>query len=113
MRRLNGEIQILAPFPFSARVRYSGSSQVLFSIYSLFFFGKTGYGVAMTAALAQRTSANDVEFHGFVNRHRSQLETSGVPESTWPTLWNKLRDEIFDAGESFIFGRPGSEVRIR
>ena len=37
----------------------------------------------------------------FIELHKSQLVSAGVPEIYWKTLFNKLRDEIFDAGNYF------------
>lgn len=41
------------------------------------------------------------EFQKFVLGHRSQLETSGIPQHFWPTLYWKLHESVFDAGEAF------------
>lgn len=64
----------------------------------------------MASVESLNTEDNDADFNNFVTLHRSQLETSVIPEATWPTLWRKLREEIFDAGETFIFGRVASQV---
>jgi len=37
----------------------------------------------------------------FLTVHQIQLINGGVPEIYWPTLHNKLSNQIFDAGESF------------
>ena len=37
----------------------------------------------------------------FIELHKSQLASAGVPELYWPTLFQKLRDESFDAGNYF------------
>ncbi|OQR75272.1 tubulin--tyrosine ligase protein 12-like [Tropilaelaps mercedesae] len=52
---------------------------------------------------------NTVEFDHFLKVHRHQLETSCVPEHLWEALHRKLRDETFDAGESFMFARIRSD----
>ncbi|KAL3179597.1 hypothetical protein MRX96_037979 [Rhipicephalus microplus] len=41
------------------------------------------------------------ELQKFVNGHRDQLETSGIPPHFWPTLHWKLHESVFDAGEVF------------
>ncbi|KAH1015489.1 tubulin--tyrosine ligase-like protein 12 [Dendroctonus ponderosae] len=37
----------------------------------------------------------------FLDRHRGQLQISGVPEIYWKTLYQKLSAQTFDAGNSF------------
>jgi hypothetical protein len=37
----------------------------------------------------------------FIELHKNQLIACGVPEIYWPTLFNKLKDETFDAGNYF------------
>ncbi|CAF1222382.1 unnamed protein product [Rotaria sordida] len=39
--------------------------------------------------------------NSFVDLHRSQLELSGVPQLFYPTLFDKLKKQIFDAGDYF------------
>ncbi|ESO05228.1 hypothetical protein HELRODRAFT_185510 [Helobdella robusta] len=41
----------------------------------------------------------------FVNLHKNQLESSNVPEVYWPTLFNKLTNEILDVGEYFMMAQ--------
>ncbi|CAH1799086.1 unnamed protein product [Owenia fusiformis] len=41
------------------------------------------------------------DFPKFVELHKPQLDTSGVPERYWETLYLKLKNEVFDAGSSF------------
>jgi hypothetical protein len=37
----------------------------------------------------------------FIELHKSQLQSAGVPEIYWQSLFNKLRNETFDAGNFF------------
>ncbi|XP_071521090.1 tubulin--tyrosine ligase-like protein 12 [Panulirus ornatus] len=37
----------------------------------------------------------------FVEQHKIQLESSGVPRHFWPTVFRKLQGQIYDAGETF------------
>lgn len=37
----------------------------------------------------------------FVEHHKVQLESSGVPRYFWPTLLRKLQGQVYDAGEYF------------
>ncbi|KAG7169029.1 tubulin--tyrosine ligase-like protein 12 [Homarus americanus] len=37
----------------------------------------------------------------FVEQHKIQLESSGVPRYFWPTVLRKLQGQVYDAGESF------------
>ncbi|KAG8142776.1 putative Tubulin--tyrosine ligase-like protein [Naja naja] len=37
----------------------------------------------------------------FVALHRPALSASAVPQRYWPSLWRKLENEVFDAGEYF------------
>ena len=37
----------------------------------------------------------------FLSCHRIQLESSGVPQHYWETLFRKLNEQIFDAGNTF------------
>ncbi len=37
----------------------------------------------------------------FVHQHKTQLETGGVPQHFWPTLYQKLTKGVFDAGLAF------------
>lgn len=46
-------------------------------------------------------SSEMFDFDTFVSCHRNQLETAGVPVCLWPTLFNKLQNNIFDAGNVF------------
>lgn len=41
------------------------------------------------------------EFEHFVELHRNQLETSGIPEHFWTVLHRKLANQEFDAGKVF------------
>lgn len=41
------------------------------------------------------------EFNSFLATHKLQLETAGVPELYWCSLFAKLSKQIFDAGELF------------
>jgi len=41
------------------------------------------------------------EFKDFLATHKLQLETGGVPELYWVSLFAKLSKQIFDAGELF------------
>ncbi|XP_003743857.1 tubulin--tyrosine ligase-like protein 12 [Galendromus occidentalis] len=47
----------------------------------------------------------DPEFLNFLTSHRTQLETSGVPEHFWSALYRKLCSETFDSGGTFSFAR--------
>lgn len=38
-------------------------------------------------------------FESFISLHKSQLEASGVPEKFYQSLFKKISEEIFDAGE--------------
>ena len=40
-------------------------------------------------------------FQIFVQAHKAQLESSGVPKLFWEILYKKLKDQIFDAGLAF------------
>ena len=40
-------------------------------------------------------------YHQFVALHKNQLESSVVPQHFWPTLFKKLTEDIFDAGQTF------------
>jgi len=54
-----------------------------------------------------QTSADVLKLNGinkyelFVTTHRNQLESSGVPQSFWKTVYRKLSNTEFDAGEAF------------
>ncbi|XP_042874118.1 tubulin--tyrosine ligase-like protein 12 isoform X1 [Penaeus japonicus] len=37
----------------------------------------------------------------FVEQHKIQLESSGVPKHLWPTVFKKLQGQVYDAGENF------------
>ncbi|XP_022084895.1 tubulin--tyrosine ligase-like protein 12 isoform X2 [Acanthaster planci] len=41
-------------------------------------------------------------FSNFIEVHRSQLEISGVPERFWPSVYSKLENQYFDAGQKFM-----------
>jgi len=45
----------------------------------------------------------------FIEQHRGQLASSGVPEHFWPTLYQKLKDGVFDAGAKFSFCQADDE----
>lgn len=47
----------------------------------------------------------DPKLLDFLTAHKPQLETSGVPEHLWRTLYRKLSSDTFDAGETFSFVR--------
>lgn len=38
---------------------------------------------------------------GFVEHHKQQLQSSGVPSHFWPTIFRKLIAQVYDAGEYF------------
>lgn len=44
----------------------------------------------------------------FVEQHKVQLESSGVPPHFWPTIFKKLQGQIYDAGEYFQLIQPSS-----
>uniref|UniRef100_A0A915KVL8 Bcl-2 Bcl-2 homology region 1-3 domain-containing protein n=1 Tax=Romanomermis culicivorax TaxID=13658 RepID=A0A915KVL8_ROMCU len=44
---------------------------------------------------------DDYDYEKFENQHKMQLVMSGVPTAFWHSLHNKLKDEIFDAGDHF------------
>uniref|UniRef100_A0A8D0L7E4 Tubulin tyrosine ligase like 12 n=1 Tax=Sphenodon punctatus TaxID=8508 RepID=A0A8D0L7E4_SPHPU len=44
---------------------------------------------------------NPAGYEAFVALHRPALSTSGVPPRYWESLWHKLENEVFDAGEYF------------
>ncbi|XP_060067789.1 tubulin--tyrosine ligase-like protein 12 [Ylistrum balloti] len=50
-------------------------------------------------------SVNDEEmtekFQKFIENHFNQLQSSGVPQIHWKSLYVKLKEEVYDAGESF------------
>lgn len=41
------------------------------------------------------------ELTAFLDHHRDQLVSSGVPEKYWPTIYHKLLNQVFDAGTVF------------
>lgn len=41
------------------------------------------------------------QFKAFLDNHKVQLESSGVPEHFWPTVFHKITNEIFDSGVAF------------
>lgn len=45
----------------------------------------------------------------FLAVHQPQLESSGVPKYFWPTVHEKLRNQIFDAGDAFQLARISYE----
>ncbi|XP_069671690.1 tubulin--tyrosine ligase-like protein 12 [Periplaneta americana] len=49
-------------------------------------------------------------FPSFVAYHRLQLESSGVPAHFWEVLCRKLKDQIFDAGNTFEILKIESET---
>lgn len=40
-------------------------------------------------------------FKAFLDTHKVQLESSGVLEHFWPTVFHKVINEIFDSGVAF------------
>ena len=48
------------------------------------------------------------EFNNFLATHKLQLQTAGVPELYWVSLFAKLSKQIFDAGELFSLLQVGS-----
>lgn len=44
---------------------------------------------------------NENEYEIFLANHKPQLLASGIPEIFFPTLFRKLKDQIFDAGITF------------
>lgn len=46
-------------------------------------------------------SGDEEEFHVFVSLHTEALRSSRVPENYWRTLYRKITNEIYDAGEVF------------
>ncbi|KAI8791781.1 tubulin--tyrosine ligase protein 12 [Biomphalaria glabrata] len=49
----------------------------------------------------EKARARKETYTEFAELHRSQLINSGVPELYWPKLFNKLSEEIYDAGNAF------------
>lgn len=47
------------------------------------------------------STQTDITFDEFLLVHQHQLKTSCVPQLYWTTLFKKLRDEVYDAGEVF------------
>lgn len=41
------------------------------------------------------------QFNEFLRLHANQLKLSGVPQQYWQTIYRKLRDQTFDAGDAF------------
>uniref|UniRef100_A0A2M4AHD5 Putative tubulin--tyrosine ligase-like protein 12 n=1 Tax=Anopheles triannulatus TaxID=58253 RepID=A0A2M4AHD5_9DIPT len=54
-----------------------------------------------------------MDYEAFVNVHKPQLQSSGVPEHFWPDLYRKLTGQVFDAGLAFslLAVDYGDEVR--
>lgn len=48
-------------------------------------------------------------FKSFLTIHQPQLESSGVPTHFWPTVYEKLKNQIFDAGDAFQLVRISYE----
>ncbi|XP_055678285.1 tubulin--tyrosine ligase-like protein 12 [Lutzomyia longipalpis] len=46
------------------------------------------------------TTEGGSNYEDFLNLHEPQLRQSGVPQYFWPSLCNKLHNQIFDAGDS-------------
>lgn len=40
-------------------------------------------------------------YEAFLENHRNQLEASGIPEYFWRTLFQKIIQQVFDAGNIF------------
>ena len=47
------------------------------------------------------------EFNNFLATHKLQLQSAGVPELYWVSLFAKLSKQIFDAGELFSLLQVG------
>ena len=47
------------------------------------------------------TDSAPLTFESFVQSHKPQLVSLGIPNLYWQTLFNKLNGDIFDAGNSF------------
>ncbi|XP_046584375.1 tubulin--tyrosine ligase-like protein 12 [Haliotis rubra] len=47
------------------------------------------------------SQATVMSFSDFVELHKPQLLASAVPERFWNTLFEKLKDEVYDAGDNF------------
>ncbi|XP_058061415.1 tubulin--tyrosine ligase-like protein 12 [Anopheles bellator] len=54
-----------------------------------------------------------MDYDAFVEAHKPQLQSSGVPELFWPTLYRKLVGQVFDANCAFslLFVDYGDETR--
>ncbi|XP_051166610.1 tubulin--tyrosine ligase-like protein 12 [Leptopilina boulardi] len=48
-------------------------------------------------------------FKSFLTIHQPQLESSGVPKYFWSTIHEKLKNQIFDAGDAFQLARISYE----
>ncbi|GFS89378.1 tubulin--tyrosine ligase-like protein 12 [Nephila pilipes] len=49
-------------------------------------------------------------FKLFVASHESQLKSIGLSENKWKTLYRKLNDSIFDAGNDFMYSQVEDDV---
>eukprot|EP00727_Mastigamoeba_balamuthi_P006412 m51a1_g2391 hypothetical protein (1004) ;mRNA; f:727949-731590 len=49
------------------------------------------------------------EYTIFAGTHKQQLEAAGVPEKLWKVLFNKVRNEVFDAGTLLSFAQLPDE----
>ncbi|KAL6070558.1 Tubulin--tyrosine ligase-like protein 12 [Balamuthia mandrillaris] len=55
-----------------------------------------------------------VEYNAFfLERHQAQLLQMKVPPSLWPVLYQKLKEERFDAGEKFQLGFDPTDQKLK
>ena len=48
-----------------------------------------------------QNAVRQLTLESFVEMHRNQLESSAVPRDTWPALFRKITEQVFDAGSAF------------